>query len=168
MRPDGSDAKEITTGFYDDREPAWMPDGSGLVFSSDRSNDGQYKIWSYTFANGAYKQLTTGPGAESNPVVSPDGKQIAFVDTVAPSKVYRRPDRPAARRARSAAAACRPGTPNGSGLIYQPTSTSLSSGGKNVVTNEDLFPFPVRLLSNDRFLYTADGKIRIRNADGTT
>src|SRR3954468_18391398 len=45
IEPDGSNAKEVTTGFFDDREPTWTPDGSALVFASDRSNDGQYKIW---------------------------------------------------------------------------------------------------------------------------
>ncbi|WP_373896744.1 TolB family protein, partial [uncultured Massilia sp.] len=45
IAPDGRDPVEITTGPFDDREPAWLPDGSGLVFSSDRSGDGQYKIW---------------------------------------------------------------------------------------------------------------------------
>ena len=163
VEPDGSNVKEITTGFFDDREPAWIPDGSGLVFASDRSSDGQYKIWSYTIATGAYKQLTTGPGAESNPVVSPDGKQIAFVDT---SRVF------VAQMTGGAPVQVATGgapawAPSGSGLIYQSTTTSLNAGGNPVVANEDLFPFPVRLLPNNRFLYTADGKIRIRNLDGT-
>jgi Tol biopolymer transport system component len=43
--PDGRHPRELTDGPFDDREPAWLPDGSGLVFSSDRSGDGQYKIW---------------------------------------------------------------------------------------------------------------------------
>ena len=163
MQPDGRDAKEITTGFFDDREPAWIPDGSGLVFASDRSGDGQYKIWSYTFATGAYKQLTTGPGAESNPVVSPDGKQIAFVDTARVFVAQMSGGAPVQVAAGGAPA----WAPSGSGLIYQSTTTSLNSGGNNVVSNEDLFPFPVQLLSNNRFLYTADGKIRVRNLDGT-
>jgi len=163
VQPDGTDAKEITTGFFDDREPAWMPDGSGIVFASDRSGDGQYKIWSYTFATGAYKQLTTGPGSESNPAVSPDGKQIAFVDTARVFVAQMSGGAPVQAAAGGAPA----WAPNGSGLIYQSTTTSLNSGGNNVVTNEDLFPFPVQLLPNNRFLYTSNGKIRIRNIDGT-
>jgi len=163
VQPDGADPKEVTTGFYDDREPAWMPDGSGLVFASDRSNDGQYKIWSYTFSGGTYKQLTAGNGAESNPVVSPDGKQIAFVDTNRVFTAQLSGGAPAQIGAGSMPA----WTANGSGLIYQPTTNTISSGGNVVVTGEDLFPFPVRPLSNNRFLYTADGKLRIRNTDGS-
>jgi Tol biopolymer transport system component len=163
VQPNGADPKEVTTGFYDDREPAWMPDGSGLVFASDRSNDGQYKIWSYTFSGGAYKQLTTGNGAESNPVVSPDGKQIAFVDT---NRVFTAQISGGAP-AQVATGGAPAWTANGSGLIYQPTTTSINSGGNVVVTGEDLFPFPVRPISNNRFLYTADGRLRIRNTDGS-
>jgi len=137
VQPDGRDAKEITTGFFDDREPAWMPDGSGLVFASDRSGDGQYKIWSYTLATGAYKQLTTGPGAESNPVVSPDGKQIAFVDTARVFVAQMSGGAPVQAAAGGAPA----WAPSGSGLIYQSTTTSLNSGGNNVVVNGICFRF---------------------------
>jgi hypothetical protein len=55
---------------------------------------------------------------------------------------------------------------NGSGLIYQPTRTRLSSG-RRTWSQRGPVSVPVRLLSNNRFLYTADGKIRIRNADGS-
>src|SRR5204863_9787230 len=100
---------------------------------------------------------------ESNPVVSPDGKQIAFVDT---SRVF------VAQMTGGAPVQVATGgapawAPSGSGLIYQSTTTSLNAGGNPVVAIEDLLPFPVRLLPNNRFLYTADGKIRIRNLDGT-
>jgi Tol biopolymer transport system component len=158
----GANPKELTTGPYDDREPAWMPDGSAIVFSSDRSADGQYKIWSYSIADGQYQQLTKGPGAESNPLVSPDGKQLAFADT---GKLY--------------VMALPSGTPtlagtgtvpswnkDGSALLYQSEGKAINIGGKDVVLNEDLFPFPVRWLPDGRFVYTADGKIRLRDAAG--
>src|SRR5207244_7379224 len=69
----------LTSGPFDDREPSWYPDSTKVIFSSDRSNDKQYKIWSVTLG-GVLKQLTTGTGAESYPVVSPDGTKIAFVN----------------------------------------------------------------------------------------
>ena len=173
VNPDGSNIKEVTTGFFDDREPAWLPDSSALVFASDRGNDGQYKIWSYTFASGAYTQLTKGPGAESNPIVSSNGQQIAYVEAaqaaplpVLPSRVFTVPV-----NGSSAPTLVGPGTipawaADGS-LIYQTSGTTLRTGNKDVVTGEDLFPFPSRLLPNSRFLYAADGKLRIRNIDGT-
>jgi Tol biopolymer transport system component/imidazolonepropionase-like amidohydrolase len=163
IAPDGSNPVELTSGYFDDREPAWTADGSALVFSSDRSNDGQYKIWSYQLGAGTYTQLTKGPGAESNPVVSPDGSQIAFVDT---NRVFT-----ALFSGVSAPILIGPGLapqwkPDGSGLVYQPTSRSLNANGKDIVPDEDLFPFPVRFLPDGRFLYTADGKLKIRALDG--
>jgi Tol biopolymer transport system component len=163
IAPDGSGQAELTTGPNDDREPAWLPDGSGLVFSSDRSNDGQYKIWSVTLSSKALTQLTKGAGAESNPIVSLDGRQLVYVDngnvvtttlgsTAAPTVV---------------APGAAPAFPlTGSGVVYQTPTRALVLGGKEVTTNEDLFPFPVRYLPDGRFMYTADGKIRIRDAAG--
>lgn len=162
IAPDGREARELTTGPYDDREPAWLPDGSGLMFSSDRSRDGQYKIWRVRLAGGAPAQLTTGPGAESNPVVSPDGTRLAYVDG---ANVVTAPV------GGGAPTVVAPGSapawnPAGTGLVYQNAARQLVVNGVQVTTNEDLFPFPVRFLPDGRFLYTADGRIRTRSADG--
>jgi Tol biopolymer transport system component len=162
ISPDGRNLREHTTGPYDDREPAWLPDGSGLVFSSDRSGDGQYKIWRVNVDGGAPTQVTTGPGAESNPVVSPDGSRLAYVDG---ANVVTAPI------GGGAPTVVAPGTapawtPDGSALVYQNAARQLVVGGTAVTTDEDIFPFPVRFLPDGRFLYTADGHIRIRDASG--
>jgi TolB protein len=39
MRPDGTSLQRFTTGPANDSEPAWAPDGSALVFTSDRLDD---------------------------------------------------------------------------------------------------------------------------------
>ncbi|KQP23286.1 amidohydrolase family protein [Pseudorhodoferax sp. Leaf267] len=162
IAPNGANAKELTTGPQDDREPAFTPDGSALVFSSDRSNDGQYKIWSLSLANGALRQVTSGAGAESNPVVSPNGQQVLFVDT---ANLYTAP------LAGGARTLVGPGiapnyTPSGTAMVFQTPERALTIGGANVSGTEDVFTFPVRWLPDGRFLYTTDGKIRIRNAAG--
>ena len=36
-------------------------------------------LWKYDMGSGVTSRLTTNPGVESNPVISPDGKQIVFV-----------------------------------------------------------------------------------------
>ena len=163
IAPDGRRLSELTTGPNDDREPAWLPDGSGLVFASDRSNDVQYKIWKVALATGALSQVTRGNGAESNPVVSPDGRQLAYVDT---ANVYTVP-LDASTPPVLVAPGTAPGwTPSG-GLVYQNASRALQVGAQAVAGNEDLFPFPVRYLPDGRFLYTADGKVRVRNSDGS-
>ena len=163
ISPEGHHATEITTGPYDDREPAWLPDGSGLVFSSDRSGDGQYKIWSVALGGAAPVQLTMGPGAESNPLVSPDGTRLAYVDG---ANVVTAPI------SGGAPTIVAPGTapawtPDGSSLVYQNAARQLVVAGAQVTTDEDIFPFPVRFLPDGRFLYTADGRIRTRDALGS-
>lgn len=160
--PDGRNPRALTAGPNDDREPAWLPDGSGLVFSSDRGNDGQYKIWRVDAGGGAPRQVTFGSGAESNPVVSPDGARIAYADG---------PDVVTAPLAGGAATVVAPGsspawTPDGAALVYQNAARQLVVNGVQVTTDEDIFPFPVRYLPDGRFLYTADGRIRVRDGAG--
>jgi Tol biopolymer transport system component len=162
IAPDGRRPVELTTGPNDDREPAWTPDGRALVFSSDRSNDGQYKIWTVPADGAPPAQVTTGAGAESNPVVSPDGSTLAYVDG---ANVVTR------LLTGGAPMIVAPGTapawtPDGTGLVYQNADRQLVVRGTQVTTDEDIFPFPVRFLPDGRFLYTADGHIRVRDAAG--
>ena len=163
VQPDGAGLRRITTGPHDDREPAWTPDGRGLVFASDRSNDGQYKIWRVSLNEADYTPLTSGPGAESNPALSPDGRQLAFVDT---ARVFTRPVGGTEAPTLIGAGTMPAWAPDGSGLVFQTDRKTLSVGGKDAVANEDFFPFPVRHMADGRFMYTADGKIRIRSATG--
>jgi gamma-glutamyltranspeptidase/glutathione hydrolase len=68
----------ITSGGASDREPAWTPDGSAIVFSSDRS--GNFDLWQIRVgpngAAGEPEQLTRAHDPESNPVVARDGRII--------------------------------------------------------------------------------------------
>jgi dipeptidyl aminopeptidase/acylaminoacyl peptidase len=84
---------QITSGDYDDSEPAWSPDSKSLAFSSNRSApdpDATYNsdIWVVATNNsdkGAHlTQVTTNPGADTSPTWSPDGKWIAYVTQLDP------------------------------------------------------------------------------------
>jgi len=87
---------QITSGDFDDGEPAWSPDSKSLAFSSNRTADADanYKahIWVAAADNtdkGAHlTQVTPDPGPDSAPVWSPDGKWIAYVTELDPHLFY--------------------------------------------------------------------------------
>jgi dipeptidyl aminopeptidase/acylaminoacyl peptidase len=78
---------QLTSGDFDDTEPAWSPDGKSLAFTSNRSSepDRNYNsdIWVVAADNsdkGAHlTQVTTNSGSDRAPAWSPDGKWIAYV-----------------------------------------------------------------------------------------
>jgi dipeptidyl aminopeptidase/acylaminoacyl peptidase len=84
---------QVTSGDYDDSQPAWSPDGKQLAFTSNRSKpdpDRNYNsdIWVVAANNtdqGAHlAQITTNPGPDNSPAWSPDGKWIAYITQTEP------------------------------------------------------------------------------------
>ncbi len=81
---------QVTSGDYDDREPAWSPDGRFLAFTSNRTEnpDANYNtdIWVVASDNPdggkGLVRVTTNPGADHSPAWSPDGKWIACVSQI--------------------------------------------------------------------------------------
>jgi dipeptidyl aminopeptidase/acylaminoacyl peptidase len=79
---------QLTSGDFDDSDPAWSPDGKSLAFTSNRTTpdpDRNYNsdIWVVAADNadkGAHlTQVTTNPGSDRSPTWSPDGKWIAYI-----------------------------------------------------------------------------------------
>jgi dipeptidyl aminopeptidase/acylaminoacyl peptidase len=84
---------QITSGDFDDSEPAWSPDSKLLAFTSNRSKpdpDASYdtNIWVVAADNtdkGAHlTQVTANPGADTMPAWSTDGKWITYVTQLEP------------------------------------------------------------------------------------
>lgn len=63
MRTDGSEMRELETGAGVSREPAWLPDSTGLVFSSDRDRStresgARTDLYAYSLNNDQITRLT--------------------------------------------------------------------------------------------------------------
>jgi hypothetical protein len=184
MAPDGSRIRQRTDGPWDDREPAWSPDGRRVAFSSDRAvgdsiETGSTDIWLLDVNSGGLTRLTRDPGADYQPSWSADGQRVLFVRNATgvmsvavdggaePVEEARVAEGVVERPAWSPAGALayvhiRPplllGPPSALG-----TSTAVVVDGVDVTSDEDVFAVPLRWLNADELLYTADGGIRIRN-----
>ena len=79
---DGAGAlRQLTHDTYNDRDPDLSPDGTTLVFSSDRTAwgaDGARNLFTLDLASGDVRHVTAGPHVDLSPRWSPDGRRLAF------------------------------------------------------------------------------------------
>jgi dipeptidyl aminopeptidase/acylaminoacyl peptidase len=96
---EGGTPRQLTDGPFNHGDPEWTPDGTRILFSGLRVEDADYQwreseIYEIALSTGAIRALTDHRGPDQNPVVSPDGRQIAFVgydwttDTYTASRLY--------------------------------------------------------------------------------
>lgn len=83
---DGGTARQLSSGDWDHGTSgiSWTRDGSEIVFSSLRIEEAEYayresEIYAVNVNTGNIRQLTTRKGPDYSPVVSPDGKMVAYV-----------------------------------------------------------------------------------------
>ncbi len=77
MNADGSNPTRLTTNDFADRHPDWSPDGSKLLFVSQRGFAGT-NVYLINPNGSSESQLTHGFFGASNSVWSSDGTQIAY------------------------------------------------------------------------------------------
>lgn len=75
-RLDGSDLVRLTTEKGYDAECSFSPDGSEVLFVSDRDGDPDIYLMNADGSN--VRQLTNEPGYDGGPFFSPDGRWIAY------------------------------------------------------------------------------------------
>ena len=62
-----------------DNQPSFLPDGSAVLFASQRGEGNQTDIYRYDIAKGVVTQLTKTPESEYSPLVTPDGKTFSVI-----------------------------------------------------------------------------------------
>src|SRR5829696_4973602 len=78
---DGLPARQFTVGTADDRDPRWSPDGSQILFLSDRLKPGgdDYRLFVLSDSGGEGLPLGELGGELSQPAWSPDGRWVAVL-----------------------------------------------------------------------------------------
>ena len=82
----------LTDDFYDDRDADLSPDGSTIVFSSDRARNSkkvEYNLFTYDISTGKITELTYGSQIDYSARYSPDGKSLVYTSTIdGPQNLY--------------------------------------------------------------------------------
>ncbi len=82
---EGGTARQLTDGDFNDAGPlSFTPDGKRLVFSANRGADWELdplesEVFSVDLQTQELRQLTHRDGPDNSPVVSPDGRHIAYL-----------------------------------------------------------------------------------------
>jgi len=74
-----SRARQVTIGTQNIEQIDVSPDGEWLYYDSDRS--GNPDLWRQRVNGGTPEQITSDPAGDFAPVVSPDGREVAFHST---------------------------------------------------------------------------------------
>jgi len=77
---DGEKTKRLTTSPFNDISPQWLPDGSGILFLSDRN--GTMQIFKLCLSGGEAVQITRLPVDIESFIISPKGDKFAFTSTI--------------------------------------------------------------------------------------
>ena len=100
VRTDGGTPRQITDGDFSHGAPKWSPDGRTVVFEGLRIENAEYRwegggyigrpsdIYAVDIGTREIPELVTRNGPDRNPVVSPDGRLIAYTGFDSTSYTY--------------------------------------------------------------------------------
>ncbi|WP_088340178.1 S9 family peptidase [Robiginitalea sediminis] len=94
MPSEGGAYRQISSGDFHHRGSlSWSADGSEIYFSGNRNEDWEYdfrnrEVYAVSTRDGSYRQLTTSPGPDSGPAVSPDGSLVAYTGYTDKTQTY--------------------------------------------------------------------------------
>src|SRR5437899_4081196 len=76
---DGSGERPLVGLGEIDYDPVWSPDGTSIVFTSDR--EGSAELFRVKPDGTSLERITNNPAYDDQAAFSPDGKQLVFVST---------------------------------------------------------------------------------------
>jgi dipeptidyl aminopeptidase/acylaminoacyl peptidase len=81
---EGGTARQVSSGRFHHRHPAWAADADRLFVSANRNPDWEYEfrsshLYAIDLDSGDTQQLTSDEGPALSPLVSPDGRHIAWL-----------------------------------------------------------------------------------------
>lgn len=82
---EGGTPRQLTSGDFNHHGGlSWSPDGNKIYFSANRSEDWEYdfrnsEVYAVNVKNGNIEELTQRSGPDEAPIISPDGKFIAYL-----------------------------------------------------------------------------------------
>ena len=83
LSAEGGTPRQLTKGKYDHGGISWSPDGKSIIFSANHHGDemepNDSEVHELDVATGSIKTLTKRYGPDYSPIISPDGKQIAYL-----------------------------------------------------------------------------------------
>ena len=86
---EGGTPRQVTRLSFNAGAPVWSEDGRVIFFTGDEREDDELDsensgdIWAVDARGGTVRRLTSNPGSESAPAVSPDGGTLAFLSSPA-------------------------------------------------------------------------------------
>ncbi|MFQ6047064.1 MAG: S9 family peptidase, partial [Gemmatimonadales bacterium] len=95
----GGTPRQLTNGDWNHGSPEWTPDGKEILFASLRVEDAEHQwrqsdIYAVNVETGTIRQLTDRSGPDGSPIVSPNGRLVAYTgydwtdDTYITRKIY--------------------------------------------------------------------------------
>ncbi|MFK7981064.1 MAG: TolB family protein [Saprospiraceae bacterium] len=172
IQKDGSDLQQLTNGVHDYREPHWSPDEQKIAFASDKG--GTYDIWTIDLATKVLAQVTKWEGNQYAPAWNKSGNRLAFISDNPDKKgIYYHSFLKNKTTLIGKAEGELTGVswrPDGTSVTFvqhdfdesnlkqywldMPEPMAITKNGE-----ADVFPFRTSWLSNNEFIYTANGQI---------
>ncbi|MGB5512459.1 MAG: amidohydrolase family protein [Woeseiaceae bacterium] len=157
--------------------PAWHPDGKRVVFSSERSGSG-LDLWEVDLPTGIQWRLSSRMGDETEAAWTADGQDLVYVHHLDGiwSLILRRRAEPEETLLTSTEPLAAPSwRPDGSLITFlteRPSGSSLEMVilaeprlVRSYANHEKFERAPVSWRNRNQMLYTADGRIRLRQFD---